>query len=71
MARCEDFPCCGHEAGDCPSHDKDGNERWTCVSCGKILPLKASRSICPKCQRRHARNNWADSYDDHDHSMDY
>ena len=71
MARCEDYPCCGHEPGDCPTYDKDGNERWTCVFCGRRLPLKSSTSICRRCQRRHYRNNWEDPYGDHDHSMDY
>jgi len=61
--RCEDYPCCGHEAGDCPSIDEDGNQRWTCVSCGTILPLNASSSICSKCQKRMYRNNWNDSMD--------
>ena len=51
---CEDYPCCGHEAGDCPTRDSKGNERWTCVCCGKRLPLKASSSICARCQRRRA-----------------
>jgi len=45
--RCEDYPCCGHEDGDCP----DSQGRFTCVGCGKRLPRDASSSICPKCQR--------------------
>lgn len=49
-ARCEDYPCCGHEDGDCPSRDEDGNEIWSCASCGGKLPLKASSSICHRCQ---------------------
>ena len=48
---CEDYPCCGHEAGDCPTLDAQGNKRWTCVECGKRLPLKARSSICSKCLR--------------------
>jgi hypothetical protein len=47
--RCEDYPCCGHEPGDCPQIDSEGRERWTCVECGKLLPRNASSSICPKC----------------------
>lgn len=47
MARCEDYPCCGHEAGDCP----DASGRMRCVECGKRLPKNASSSICPKCLR--------------------
>jgi hypothetical protein len=45
--RCEDFPCCGHEPGDCP----DSQGRFTCVGCGRRLPRNAPSSICPKCQR--------------------
>ena len=48
MARCEDYPCCGHEPGDCP--DSDG--RYTCVGCGKRLPRSAPSSYCTTCQRR-------------------
>jgi hypothetical protein len=60
---CEDYPCCGHEAGDCPTHDAQGNERWTCTECGRRLPLHASSSICNKCRRRLERR-W-------DEGMDY
>lgn len=48
MARCEDYPCCGHEAGDCP--DEEG--RMTCVECGGRLPKNAASSMHPKCQKR-------------------
>lgn len=67
--RCEDYPCCGHEAGDCPRVDRKGRERWRCVGCGKELPIKARSSICAKCQREMSRRQH-DGYDDHDHSMD-
>ena len=69
MPRCEDFPCCGHEPGDCPSRRRDGSEVWTCVECGKKLPRKATSSICAKCQRRRARAyDYGDGLD-HDYSM--
>ncbi len=68
MARCEDYPCCGHEQGDCPTHDKQGRERWTCVECGKLLPVKASSSICKRCQRAMNLRS-RDGYDDYDYSM--
>ena len=48
MARCEDYPCCGHEPGDCP----DSRGRMKCVECGKRLPVSATSSICAKCERR-------------------
>lgn len=49
---CEDYPCCGHEPGDCPRIDKDGNERWRCASCSKELPLNSSSSLCKKCIKK-------------------
>jgi len=45
MPYCEDYPCCGHEAGDCP----DEKGRMKCVECGKRLPRNASSSMCVKC----------------------
>jgi hypothetical protein len=45
---CEDYPCCGHERGDCP----DSEGCMTCVECGKRLPRNAKSSICPQCLRR-------------------
>ena len=53
---CEDYPCCGHEAGDCP----DSEGRFTCVGCGKRLPRDAGSSICPKCQSRMSRDGYED-----------
>jgi transposase-like protein len=49
---CEDFPCCGHEAGDCPTRDSKGRERWKCVDCGKRLSVNATSSLCEACKRR-------------------
>lgn len=48
MPYCEDYPCCGHEPGDCP----DAQGRFRCVGCGKRLPRTASSSYCARCQRR-------------------
>ena len=48
MARCEDYPCCGHEPGDCP----DSQGRMCCIECGKRQPKTATSSICKPCQRR-------------------
>lgn len=70
--RCEDYPCCGHEAGDCPTLDAKGRPRFRCVGgCGKLLPLRATSSICAMCQRRAARRRYRgdDDYGDHDYSM--
>lgn len=64
--RCEDYPCCGHEDGDCPTIDEDGNKRWTCVLCYRLLPVGNTSSICNSCLHRKRRTNWDDDY-----SMDY
>jgi hypothetical protein len=50
MATCEDFPCCGHEQGRCPSHDENGNEIHLCLDCGRELPIHNHSSICRQCQ---------------------
>ena len=50
MSRCEDFPCCGHEPGDCP----DSKGRFKCVGCGNPLPKKNPTSFCSACVRRRA-----------------
>lgn len=49
---CEDYPCCGHQSGDCPRVDRHGREWWTCVQCGKRLPKNAPSSICSACMRK-------------------
>ncbi len=49
MARCEDFPCCGHENGCCPDYDKGGNQLNMRCICGAILPLSSRHSICESC----------------------
>ena len=57
--RCEDYPCCGHEAGDCP----DSSGRMTCVECGKRLPKNATSSMHPACERSYLRNLDSGYYD--------
>lgn len=59
MPRCEDYPCCGHEAGDCP----DSSGRMTCVECGKRLAKNATSSICAKCLRKMNFNDYDSDYD--------
>ena len=47
--RCEDFPCCGHEAGCCPDYDESGRQlNMKCV-CGATLPLTSRSSLCRSC----------------------
>lgn len=51
MARCEDFPCCGHERGCCPDYDDAGRQlNMKCV-CGATVPLSSKTSLCPACLR--------------------
>ena len=70
MARCEDYPCCGHESGDCPRIDSSGRERYRCVGgCGRELRVGATSSICAPCQRKLDRR-WAEG-DDHDYGMNH
>jgi hypothetical protein len=59
-SRCEDYPCCGHEAGDCPSQDSDGNEVWSCAGCGGKLPPKSRSSLCQRCIRDMSRRDRED-----------
>jgi len=59
MARCEDFPCCGHENGCCPDYDESGKQlNMKCV-CGATLPLHSKFSICLICRQD------ADGYPDY------
>jgi hypothetical protein len=71
MPRCEDYPCCGHEDGDCPRIDDEGVEHWRCVGgCGEELPRNARSSICADCQRRMFRDENYDYYDNGGHEPD-
>lgn len=62
MPRCEDYPCCGHEAGHCPSIGKDGKQIWYCCDCGCELPKGHTSSLCHACMRAaiHAANEGRD-----------
>lgn len=51
MARCEDFPCCGHEAGCCPDFDENGRQLNMVCVCGAKLPITSRYSICEGCMR--------------------
>lgn len=52
MARCEDFPCCGHEPGCCPDYDESGRQLNMVCTCGVKLPVDNRYSICDACLRR-------------------
>lgn len=69
MARCEDFPCCGHELGCCPDFDESGRQLNMVCTCGAKLPVTSRYSICEGCMERASREDgdgWYDSevYDD-------
>lgn len=49
MARCEDFPCCGHESGCCPDYDESGRQMNMRCVCGAVLPINNRYSICESC----------------------
>lgn len=63
MSMCEDFPCCGHEQGCCPTFigGKQVNMRCTC---GAAVPLSSHSSICRDC--RQAMQDQFDGDDDYD-----
>jgi len=52
MARCEDYPCCGHELGCCPDYDEEtGAQLNMKCTCGATLDINARWSICNGCLR--------------------
>jgi hypothetical protein len=55
MARCEDYPCCGHvgDDGPCPDFDPEtGKQLNMKCTCGASVPLGSRFSICAGCLRR-------------------
>lgn len=56
MARCEDYPCCNHERGCCPTFVNGVQTDMVCT-CGKRLPINNRSSICDSCLN-------ADRFDD-------
>jgi hypothetical protein len=49
MTYCEDFPCCGHEAGCCPDFDSSGQQLNMICVCGTRLPVNNPSSCCDHC----------------------
>lgn len=62
---CEDYPCCGHEAGCCPDYDESGNQLNMRCTCGAVLPVNNPVSICNAClnQDEMGARPW-DNYND-------
>jgi len=46
---CEDYPCCGHEAGCCPDYDESGKQLNMVCVCGAKLPVDNPSSLCDHC----------------------
>jgi hypothetical protein len=71
---CEDFPCCGHEAGCCPDFGEDGQQLNMRCTCGARLPVDSRFSICDSCldfdddfgMISEGYDDFDDSLDDHD-----
>lgn len=59
MARCEDFPCCGHEPGCCPRFENGVQMDMVCV-CGARLPIDNKTSICHHCLKDASREGYDD-----------
>ena len=50
MARCEDFPCCGHyDEGTYNSWCPNEDGLFPCSNCGAHLPLGRTSSLCANC----------------------
>ena len=48
MARCEDFPCCGHQLGECPT-----GPAKNCPDCGRLFePCSLGDVYCLACGSR-------------------
>ena len=83
MARCEDFPCCGHEAGCCPDFDESGRQLNMVCTCGAKIPVNSRYSICAGCLRDEGdfdaldrmydderQDDFGDGRDEDDHEFD-
>lgn len=65
MARCEDFPCCGHESGCCPDFDESGKQLNMVCVCGAKLPVNARFSICEGCMNQGSDDDQFDQDEDY------
>lgn len=70
MSYCEDYPCCGHEAGCCPSFNEAGEQTNMICTCGAELPIDNPVSICDSCLDRDYEDDDYSMEDDYDDSMD-
>lgn len=69
MARCEDYPCCGHVGSDgpCPDFDPDTGKQLNmrCV-CGAEVPLTSRSSLCRSCLSAPDEDGFSYGDDDYD-----
>ncbi len=63
---CEDFPCCGHEAGCCPDFDESGKQLNMVCTCGAKLPVDNPVSICDSCLNRGSDEDYEEWDDEED-----
>lgn len=68
---CEDFPCCGHESGCCPTF-VDGEQMDMRCTCGASVPLGSRSSICDACfdEMNEDEPEHESDDEDYDDSMD-
>lgn len=69
MARCEDFPCCGHEPGCCPRYNESGEQLDMVCVCGRRLPIDNPTSICDSClesEEEWEENDLEDDWEEED-----
>lgn len=71
MARCEDWPCCNHEAGCCPDYDESGRQLNMVCVCGAKLPVTNRYSICDTCLSRPSEDDPYDGPDEPDEPDEY
>lgn len=72
MARCEDFPACGHELGCCPDFDESGRQLNMVCVCGAKLPIDSRYSICASCMRDpDDPDQWDEEFEDEEFDEDY
>ena len=65
MSYCEDYPCCGHEQGCCPSFNESGQQLNRVCTCGAELPVNNRVSMCDNCLQSDDDCRWGDD-DDYD-----
>jgi hypothetical protein len=72
MPQCEDFPCCGHEAGCCPDRDPDTGEQLNMICvCGAKLPIDSRFSLCVDCMYPAGRSSYGEDWCSDEEDFDF